>query len=283
MSGQSSISPSVIRAVQAAAIPLSELRRSNFSALIEAIGDARLVLIGEATHGTAEFYSTRAELSRLLLSQRGFDFVAVEGDWPDCYRVNRFIQHRPPPLASGPEQDRTAEEALSDFTRFPQWMWRNVVVRDYAVWCRQFNAALSPPSSSSPPARLPVAFYGLDLYSLFTSADAVIAFLERVDSRAAERARERYATLGSFRHEPQEYGVAVSLGLVESQQAECARVLVELLKRGPEYIKQKGFLEGDELFYTQLNALLVKVTHSQHSSSSSSVHTVFVCSVVPSD
>ena len=259
MASPSSIASAVIQAVQPAIIPLSELRRSNFSALIEAIGEARLVLIGEATHGTAEFYATRAELSRLLISQRGFDFVAVEGDWPDCYRVNRFIQHRPPPLASDAQQDRTAEEALRDFIRFPSWMWRNVVVRDYAEWCREFNAALQAPSSPSPPSRLPAAFYGLDLYSLFTSADAVIAFLERVDPKAAERARERYATLGSFRHEPQEYGVAVQLGLVESQQAECARVLVELFKRGPEYMKQKGFLEGDEVFYTQLNALLVKV------------------------
>ena len=112
---------------------------------------------------------------------------------------------------------------------------------------------------SSSPSRPPAAFYGMDLYSLFTSADAVIAFLERVDKAAAERARERYATLGQFRHEPQEYGVAVALGLVESQQRECAQMLVELLKAGPRYMKEKGWaVDEDEVFYTQLNALLVK-------------------------
>ena len=225
-------------------------------------------MMGEATHGTEEFYRIRADVSRRLIEEEGgqFDFVAVEGDWPDCYRVNRFIQHSHVPLSSSEsmEKDGSAEEALRDFQRFPLWMWRNEAVRDYVEWCRTFNEGLlSPPpsssSSSSSPSRLPVAFYGMDLYSLFTSADAVIAYLEKVDKAAAERARERYSTLGQFRHEPQEYRVAVSLGLIPSQQEECAKMLVELLRKGPQYLKERGGYVGeDELFYTQLNALLVK-------------------------
>ena len=143
----------------------------------------------------------------------------------------QVLHNQPPPLQAKHQPDESAEEALSDFVRFPRWMWRCHAVREYAEWCRQFNSRLAERPSRS---RLPAGWFGMDLYSLFTSADAVIAFLEGVDKRAAERARQRYSTLGQFRHESAEYGVAVHLGIVESQEKECARMLVELLKRGPE-------------------------------------------------
>ena len=265
---------SLYPSLRPALIPLSTLTSTSFSHLRSSLSPfpptssssstTRIVMLGEATHGTTEFYSIRADLTRRLIEEDGFDFVAVEADWPDAYRVNRYIHGQPPPLAKRGEQgqgggkgeaqvDGKAEEALGDFRRFPRWMWRNEVVRDYVEWCRAFNLKVTSEgegegaATSKGVVRLPAAFYGMDLYSMFASADAVIAFLERVDPRAAERARERYATLGQFRHEPQEYGVAVALGLVESQHADCTRILVELLKHGPRYLRDKGgYVEGDE-------------------------------------
>ena len=114
----------------AALLPLPHLTSAAFSHLRASLGSARVVMVGEATHGTDEFYRIRADLSRRLVEEDGFDFVAVEGDWPDCYRVNRYIHHRPPPLSGEKAKgDQSAEEALSDFERFPRWMWRNDVVR----------------------------------------------------------------------------------------------------------------------------------------------------------
>ena len=191
---------SMYQSLAPAMVPLSHLSSSGYAHLRASIGSARIVMLGEATHGTEEFYRHRAAITQRLLEDDAFDFVAVEGDWPDCYRVNRFIHARPPPLAGGAPPDPTADAALGDFLRFPKWMWRNGAVRDYVDWARAFNDRLA---ASTGPGRLPVAWYGMDLYSLFTSADAVIRFLERVDPRAADRARERYGTLGQFRHEPQ--------------------------------------------------------------------------------
>ena len=133
--------------------------------LLDAVGDARLVLIGEATHGTHEFYRMRAELTKALISRKGFNLVAVEADWPDAYRVNRWVRH------TATESD--AETALDDFRRFPRWMWRNRDVVDFIQWLRTHNAP--------EPATARVGFYGLDLYSLHASMDAVLMYLRKVD------------------------------------------------------------------------------------------------------
>jgi erythromycin esterase-like protein len=158
--------------------------------LLEAIADARLVLIGEATHGTHEFYRTRGELTKALISRKGFNLVAVEADWPDAYRVNRWVRHA--------ASETSAETALDDFTRFPRWMWRNRDVVEFLQWLRTHNAPRSPRSRAG--------FYGLDLYSLHASIDAVLAYLRKVDPTAAERARYRYACLEDFGEDPQAYG-----------------------------------------------------------------------------
>src|SRR4051812_25252816 len=142
---------------------------NGFAPLLEAIGDARLVLIGEASHGTHEFYRTRAELTKALVLHKGFNLIAVEADWPDAYRVNRWVRH-----ASG---DAAGEHALGDFTRFPRWMWRNRDVVSFLEWLRQHNA------SRDAVAR--VGFYGLDLYSLHTPMEAVLAYLKKVDPAGA--------------------------------------------------------------------------------------------------
>src|SRR5687768_3881543 len=150
--------------------------------LVDAIGNARLVLIGEATHGTHEFYRTRAEITRQLIAHHGFTIVAVEADWPDAYRVNRWVR--------GASEESSPEAALDDFTRFPRWMWRNVDVVDFVGWLRQHNATR--------PVDERTGFYGLDLYSLHRSMDAVLTYLTKVDPEAAKRARYRYSCFEMF-------------------------------------------------------------------------------------
>ncbi len=152
--------------------------RSDYDPLLDLIGDARFVLLGEATHGTHEFYRARSEITKLLIKQKGFVGMAVEADWPDAYRVNRFIQHI--------GRDTEAIEALSGFKRFPTWMWRNADILDLVGWLREENVRFHKKTPK-------LGFYGLDLYSLFSSIEAVLKYLEKIDSAAAERARYRYS------------------------------------------------------------------------------------------
>src|SRR5436305_1583767 len=138
----------------------------DFGPLLDRVGDARFVLLGEASHGTHEFYAARAAITKRLIREHGFSAVAVEADWPDAYRVNCYVR--------GASRDPDANTALSGFERFPTWMWRNADVLDFVGWLRDTNDAL--PSGASK-----VGFYGLDLYSLFSSMDAVLQYLEKVD------------------------------------------------------------------------------------------------------
>ena len=210
--------------------------------LLEAIGDARLVLIGEATHGTHEFYRRRAELTRALIERNGFNLVAVEADWPDAYRVNRWVRHQAP--------ESTAEEALADFTRFPRWMWRNREVVEFLQWLRAHNASRPVPTR--------VGFYGLDLYSLHTSIDAVLAYLRRIDPEAAERARYRYGCLEDFGEDPQAYGYAATIGLSRSCEDDVVAQLLELQRQAIEYASRDGRVAADEYFFAEQNARLVR-------------------------
>src|SRR5690554_994806 len=165
-----------LKSAREAASPL-EGEHGQYQALLESIGDAEIVLLGEASHGTHEFYQTRAEITRRLIEERGFTAVAVEGDWPDCYRVNRYVR--------GLGTDPDADAALGDFQRFPLWMWRNTVVKQFVQWLRQHNKGL--------PYSAQTGFYGLDMYSLYGSVAAVIQYLQQVDPEAADEARQRYA------------------------------------------------------------------------------------------
>jgi erythromycin esterase-like protein len=148
--------------------------------LVDAVGNASVVLIGEATHGTSEFYRIRAELTAALIEHKGFNIVAAEADWPDAYRVNRWVRH----MSADPD----AATALSDFTRFPRWMWRNDVVVDFLSWLHSYNEGRQVVERCG--------WYGLDLYSLHRSMEAVLEYLNRVDPEAARRARDRYACFG---------------------------------------------------------------------------------------
>jgi erythromycin esterase-like protein len=210
--------------------------------LVEAIGDARLVLIGEATHGTHEFYRTRAELTKALIGRKGFNLVAVEADWPDAYRVNRWVRHA--------AAEQTAKTALDDFTRFPRWMWRNRDVVEFLDWLRAHNAAR--------PVDSRVGFYGLDLYSLHASIDAVLAYLRKIDPDAAERARYRYGCLEDFGEDPQSYGYAATIGLSRSCQDDVVSQLLELRRRAADYASRDGRVAADEYFFAEQNARLVR-------------------------
>jgi erythromycin esterase-like protein/predicted phosphoribosyltransferase len=215
---------------------------SQYDAFIEGIGDARVVLLGEATHGTHEFYRERAFITRRLISEKGFAGVAVEADWPDAYRVNRFVR--------GVPGDEEAVDALSDFARFPTWMWRNADVLDFIGWLRTHNETL--------PAERRAGFYGLDLYSLRASAQAVIAYLEKVDPDAARRARARYGCFDQFGPEMQEYGYATASGLRPSCEREVVGQLLELHRRRADLASRDGRVARDEFFFAEQNARLVK-------------------------
>jgi erythromycin esterase-like protein len=215
---------------------------SQYDALIEGIGDARVVLLGEATHGTHEFYRERAFITRRLITEKGFSAVAVEADWPDAYRINRYVR--------GTSDDEEAVQALADFGRFPTWMWRNADVLDFIGWLRTHNDAL--------PADKRVGFYGLDLYSLRASMQAVLRYLDKVDPDASRRARGRYGCFDQFGQEMQEYGYAASFGLHPSCEREVVTQLLELHRQRAEYASRDGRVAADEYFYAEQNARLVR-------------------------
>ena len=227
--------------VRARAIPLTGDPR-QYDALIDGIGDARVVLLGEATHGTHEFYRERAFITRRLISEKGFTAVAVEADWPDTYRINRFVR--------GESADEEAVQALADFGRFPTWMWRNADVLDFIGWLRTHNEAQAADQRAG--------FYGLDLYSLRASMEAVLRYLDKVDPDAARRARRRYGCFDQFGKEMQEYGYAASLRFHPSCEREVLTQLVELHRQRAEYASRDGRVAADDYFYAEQNARLVK-------------------------
>ena len=213
------------------------------SQLLEAIDEgASVVLIGEATHGTHEFYRLRADLTRLLIEQRGFTIVAAEADWPDAYRANRWVRLQ--------GDDDTAEVALSDFTRFPRWMWRNREVVRFLRWLRGHNAGRPLPQR--------VGFYGLDLYSLHRSIACVIEYLDKLDPAAARVARQRYACFDIFGEDPQAYGYAMSARLARSCEDAVVEQLLTLQQRALDYARRDGWIAADDYFVAEQNARVVR-------------------------
>jgi erythromycin esterase-like protein len=213
----------------------------DFDPLLEAIGEARLVLLGEASHGTHEFYRARADITRRLIAERGFGAVAIEGDWPDAWRVNRYVRGR--------SDDPDPTEALAGFRRFPTWMWRNADVRDFVGWLRRHNEGKGEAAAG---------FYGLDLYSLHASMEAVLAYLDGVDPAAARRARQRYACFDHFGEDVQVYGEAAGFGLTESCEKDVVAQLVELRRQAAEYASRDGRVAEDDYFQAEQNARLVR-------------------------
>ncbi|OCB22674.1 hypothetical protein A5674_25390 [Mycobacterium malmoense] len=213
-------------------------------ALQELIGDARIVLIGESSHGTHEFYEARAEITKWLIEEKGFCAVAAEADWPDAYRVNRYVR--------GLGDDTSAQEALSGFERFPAWMWRNTVVRDFVEWLRTRNRQHENNGQRQ------AGFYGLDLYSLHRSMHEVISYLDKVDPRAAARARQRYACFDhASADDGQAYGFSAAFGAGPSCEQEAIDQLVDMQRNELAYARRDGLLAEDELFYAHQNAQTV--------------------------
>ena len=214
----------------------------DYERLLDLIGDARFVLLGEASHGTHEFYHERAEITKRLIAEQGFSAVAIEADWPDAARVNLYVR--------GVSDDAYGVDALADFQRFPTWMWRNTDVVEFIEWLRAHNEA-------RPADAYRAGWYGLDLYSLRTSMDAVLRYLERVDPAAAERARARYACFDQYGDNARAYGFLAGTGVSSSCEDEAVNQLVELLRRTAEAAGHDG-LADDELFDAVQNARVVK-------------------------
>ena len=229
--------------VFAEAMPLRANEMSDYDKLIEFIGDARFVLLGEASHGTHEFYRERAQLTKRLIEEKGFAAVAVEADFPDANRVNRYV--------AGGSDDADAADALSGFKRFPQWMWRNADVLDFVGWLRSCNDDLSNDSAK-------IGFYGLDLYSLHASIEAVLTYLDKIDPDGAARARRRYSCFDHFGEDTQVYGYATAMNLAPSCENEVVSQLVELNRRASELALRDGRVAKDDYFFAEQNARLVK-------------------------
>lgn len=225
-----------------AAYPFNAQQTLNYELLFEWIADARFVLIGEASHGTEEFYQLRAEITQQLIQRQGFHAVALEADWPDTYRLHQYIQGR--------EDMLSAEQALADFKRFPQWMWRNTVMQKFIEWLKEYNNGLTYRQTK-------IGIYGLDLYSLQTSMAAVINYLTKVDPAAAKAAMERYACFERFGGDPQAYGYAAYSDISHACTQQVIAQLMDLQHAAFAYIKNNAEA-NDDYFYALQNARLVK-------------------------
>ncbi|HEY9056223.1 MAG TPA: erythromycin esterase family protein [Aurantimonas sp.] len=223
-------------AIRHACEPLPAPEKAEaFGAMFDRFGDARVVLLGEATHGSSEFYRARAAITRQLVERHGFNIVAVEADWPDAARIDRHVRHR----AAGIYDEAT-------FTRFPTWMWRNEEVAAFAGWLRQHNADLA--------ADRRVEFRGLDVYSMYASMTAVIDYLARVDPPAAESARRRYGCLTPWHVDPALYGRSVVLGYSDTCEDAVVEQLKTLLENRLDYTRK----DGEDYFDAAQNARIVR-------------------------
>ena len=227
--------------VRDAAHPITSA--ADYDRIVELAGDAQFVLIGEASHGTQEFYEIRAALTRRLVEEKGFRAVALEADWPDMLRVHRYVR--------GLGEDADADAALGGFMRFPQWMWRNTVMLEFVEWAREWNSRPANRQSQ-------VGLFGMDLYSLHASIDAVLSYLAKTDPDAAARARRRYSCFEHFGEDPQVYGYAAAKGVAETCEQAVVEQLIELRQKYDETEPHTGERAAEELFFAEQNARLVR-------------------------
>ncbi len=214
---------------------------TDYRPLIDRIGKSRIVLIGEASHGTHEFYQARADITKLLIEEKGFSAVAIEGDWPAVYNINQYVHQN--------ASIKTAAEALSEFKRFPAWMWRNTVITDFISWLKAHNAAVENQQQ--------VSFFGLDLYSLHLSIEVVINYISSIDPIAGQQAKERYSCFDHFGKDPQMYGYWASLQESASCKSRVIAQLQALRKHAFQYITDDSNAL-DAFFNAEQNAVLIK-------------------------
>lgn len=233
---QSGPSEDLVAILRTAAEPLPPSARAEaFGALFDRFGDARVVLLGEATHGTSEFYRARGAITRRLIENHGFTLVAVEADWPDADRIDGYVRHHRPRPRRG-----------QSFVRFPTWMWRNIEVLEFADWLRGYNEGLGAARQAS--------FHGLDVYSLSESIHAVLAYLDRVDPDSARLARWRYGCLTPWQEDPAHYGRAVTYQGLESCETSVVQQLGDMLAHRLDYLED----DGDAWFGAVQNARIVR-------------------------
>lgn len=221
---------------------LNTVTARGYGALLELIGDRRIVLIGDASHGTHEFYRERAEITKRLIAEKKFNAVAVEADFPDAARINCFVR--------GGGSDTSADEALSNFRHFPAWMWANHDVCEFVSWLREFNDQFRDD-------REKVSFYGLDLYSMQTSMQAVVGYLEKTDPEAAKRARARYSCFDEFGGDTEKYAYATAAGVSEPCDDEVIQQMLELNRRWAKSDANGGLSEREAVFVAEQNARIV--------------------------
>lgn len=220
------------QAVAQSAEPFDAIDAADLEPLLQRIGDARVVLLGEASHGSSEFYRMRARITQELIARKGFACVAIEGDWPAAAHIDQHVRG-----------DQDTADPWAGFTRFPTWMWRNEEVREFVDWLRAHNSQ----------AKKPAAFHGLDLYSLYHSIDAVLAYLDRVDPPTARVARQRYGCLTPWQSDPASYGLAAMTERYKSCEQAVVDMLVDLQQKSPIYIGQ----DGEQLLDALQNARVV--------------------------
>lgn len=222
--------------INEAAEPFNKVESADFSALLSRMGDAKIVLIGEATHGTSEFYRMREQITRELIKNKGFNVLTMEADWPDVAHIDRYVRNT---NISVPED--------VPFTRFPTWMWNNGEVLRFVKWLKSYNDNLSDSADKT-------GVYGLDLYSMYTSVKAIIDYLEDVDSRLAEIARTRYGCLSPYEGNPSSYGAAAMSNNYKACEADVIDMLHELLVNRLDLEKQE---DGSRYFDAFQNARLI--------------------------
>ncbi|MGO4106589.1 erythromycin esterase family protein [Paenibacillus sp. YAF4_2] len=226
-------SEKIVEQINESAVPLIDA--NNLDAIINAIGDSDIVLLGEASHGTSEFYAWRAELSKKLIAEKGFSFIAVEGDWPSCYTLNRYIKQY---AGAAPN----AREALRDYNRWPTWMWANEEILQLTEWLHEYNAAKATKDK--------VGFYGIDVYSLWESMDEILKHLEKTGSPELETARKAFACFDPYNREPQNYGVSAAF-LSEGCEDEVVKLLQDL-----QASRHQSDSSDEALLSDEINALV---------------------------
>jgi len=225
----------IVDAIQQHSYPLNS--KNDLQPLFDRIGDARIVMLGEASHGTHEYYTWRSHISKILIEEKGFNFIAVEGDWPDCYLLNRFVK-------GYYTNNKNATNVLNGFARWPTWMWANWEIAALADWLQKNNAGK--------PANKRVGFYGLDVYSLWESMESIMSYLKKTDPSALKVAEEAYQCFEPYRKEEGQSYARASMFVPELCQDEVIDLLKEIKRKMPLYDT-----DHENVFSAEQNAFVI--------------------------